>query len=337
MPDRTTAMWLGVPFDSEIFIQDWSLVPDPQMDAIIASGVVVASPQIAAQIDHGNYFTIPYYNIPGGEPANYDGKTDVPLFPLSGTSQSGVVFGRTVGWYSPDFQGDLSGGDHMGNAVNFAATYWRRQRQKAFLGTTDALFNMTAADENSQAFIANHKLATGAPMDVTTIGDLAQRALGDNDFRFNLAMMHSRIARKLANLNTLEFRRYTDPQGVQRQSRIADMDGLTVVVDDLVPHNAATGEYTTFIMGTGSFLIASGALNASAEVRRDPKTSGGRDELYTRQRITMHPNGFTFTIPPSDWTESPTDEQLFAGANWKLIHNHKAIAMAKLVTTEAAI
>lgn len=333
---RETATWLGMPFDSEIFIQDWSEVPDTQLDAIIESGAVVYSDAIASQITHGNYFTIPYYNIPDGDPANYNGQTDIPLFPLSGTSQSGVVYGRTIGWFSPDFQKDLSGGDPMSNTVDRVATYWRRQRQKAFLGTTEALFNMTGTDENTQAFLNDHVKKVDTTIGITDIGDLAQQALGDNDFRFNLAMMPSRIARRLANLNTLEFRKYTDAMGVQRQSRIADYDGLTVVVDDTMPHNAATGEYTTYLFATGSFLTARGALNVSAEVKREPGKNGGQDELYTRQRITMHPNGFNFKIPNTEWTESPTDAQLFNGANWELIYDHKAIGIAKLVTTESA-
>lgn len=345
---RETATWLGVPFDSEIFIQDWSMVPDPKMDAFISSGVVVASPQIQAQITHGNYFTIPYFNIPGGEPANYDGKTDIPLFPLTGTSQSGVVTGRTVGWYAQDFQGDLSGGDHFGNAVNFAATYWRRERQKMLIGQTGALFNMNpssitnddadiqaAQRANAQAFVDNHLWDTGAPMGATEVGDMTQRALGDNAGRFNLVVAHSRIVRTWSRLNLLEFRKYTDPQGMERQSRIADMDGLTVVEDDdLVP---VGNKYPTLLFGTGTFLIAGGALNATAETNRDPGKNGGQDMLYTRQRITMHPNGFHFTIPTSGWTESPTDPQLFNGANWRLIHDQKAVPIAKILTTEVTV
>lgn len=338
----STGYWLDVPFDSEIFIMDWSMVPDPILDAFIGSGVVVQSPAIEAQINHGNKFTIPYYNIPGGEPANYDGKTDVPLFPLTGAHQSGVVTGRTVGWYSQDFQSDLSGGDHFGNAVNFTATYWRRQRQKMLIGQTNALFGMNPATitdpdikANTQAFIDNHLWDTLAPMGVTEVGDMAQKALGDNDARFNLVVTHSRIARTWARLNLLEFRKYTDPMGVQRQSRIADMDGLTVIVDDDI--KPVGNKYPTYLFGTGTFLIASGALKVSAEIKREPKIDGGRDELYTRQRITMHPNGFKFTIPSTGWTESPTDPQLFNGENWSLIHNHKAMPIAKLITTEIAI
>lgn len=343
-----TGTWLGVPFDSEIFLQEWSMVPDPILDAFIGSGVVVASPMIAAQITHGNFFTIPYYNDLTGDPANYDGKTDVPLFPLTGTHQSGVVTGRTIGWYSPDFQGDLSGGDHFGNAVNRAATFWRRQRQKMLIGQTNALFNMNPAlivDDNptiqaekranAQAFVDQHVWDTGEPMGVTEVGDLAQMSLGDNAARYNLVVTHSRIARAWARLNLLEFRRYTDIQGVERQSRIADMDGLTVVVDDdILP---VGNKYTTYLFGTGTFLIASGALNISAEIDRVPGKDGGRDELYTRQRITMHPNGFKFKVPSSGWTESPTDPQLFNGANWELVYHQKAMPIAKLVTTETTV
>lgn len=343
-----TGMWLGVPFDSEIFIQDWSMVPDPKMDALIGSGVVVENEMITAQITHGNYFTIPYFNDLTGDPENYNGIEDVPLFPLTGTSQSGVVTGRMIGWFSPDFQSDLSGGDHFGNAVQRAATYWRRQRQKMLIGQVNALFNMNPASithddpdvqaaqrANTQAFIDNHLWDTGAPMGVTEVGDMAQRALGDNAGRFNLVAAHSRIVRAWSRLNLLEFRKYTDIQGIERKSRVADMDGLTVVEDDdLKPVN---GKYPTLLFGTGTFHIASGALRASAEIDRSPGKNGGRDELYTRQRITMHPNGFHFTIPTSGWTESPTDPQLFNGANWKLIHDQKAIPIAKILTTETTI
>lgn len=332
---RETATWLGMPFDKEIFIQQWSTVPDPKMDALIGSGVVVASPMIAAQITHGNYFTIPYYNLPEGMPGNYDGKTDVPIYPLSGTSQSGVVTGRKISWEMPDFAGDLSGSDPIGMALNFTSTHWRRQRQTMLLGQVGALFQMTDAGANTQAFIAQHTLTTDAPIGITDVGILKQKALGDNAFRFKLAIMHSRIAMKLSHLNLLEFRRYTDSAGMERQSQIADMDGLTVVVDDdLIPSGNL---YTTYLFGTGTFLIASGPMSVTAAVERDEIKNGGTERIITGQRITMHPNGFSFTIPSSGWTESPTDPQLFNGVNWKLIHDHKAVPIAKLVTDETII
>ena len=60
---------------------------------------------------------------------------------------------------------------------------------------------------------------------------------------------------------------------------------------------------------------------------------GGQDELITRIRETIHPNGFSFTIPKSGvWTESPTDEQLFATANWSIKFDPKAIPIARLIT-----
>ena len=46
----------------------------------------------------------------------------------------------------------------------------------------------------------------------------------------------------------------------------------------------------------------------------------------------IHPNGFSFTKPKSNWTESPTDAQLFATTNWNIESDPKAIPMARLIT-----
>ena len=60
--------------------------------------------------------------------------------------------------------------------------------------------------------------------------------------------------------------------------------------------------------------------------------SGGQETLYTRIRETIHPNGFSFKAPSSGWTESPTDAQLAATANWSLQFDPKAIPIASLIT-----
>ena len=64
----------------------------------------------------------------------------------------------------------------------------------------------------------------------------------------------------------------------------------------------------------------------------NPAKNGGQETLYTRLRETIHPNGFTFTVPSSGWTDSPTDAQLKASANWSIQFDPKAIPLAKLVT-----
>lgn len=121
---------------------------------------------------------------------------------------------------------------------------------------------------------------------------------------------------------------------------IASANGYTVIVDDGVPCVTVGGseankdlkKYTTYLFGQGVIRTAKGRVDIPVETNRDAKKNGGQDELITRMRETIHPNGFSFTKPKSNWTESPTDEQLFATANWNIEFDPKAIPMARLIT-----
>ena len=149
-------------------------------------------------------------------------------------------------------------------------------------------------------------------------------------------MMHSSVALALAKLEQLEFRKFTDANGVQRPLRIADWNGMTVIVDDGVPTKASSGvsgemEYTTYLFGAGAIQHATAPVTNPVETYRDPLKNGGENYLITRIRETYHPNGFTFT-KPSGYSASPTDAQLAANANWQLVGNPKSIAIARLIT-----
>ena len=124
---------------------------------------------------------------------------------------------------------------------------------------------------------------------------------------------------------------------MQRQLRIADWNGLTVVIDDGVPtaeSSAVEGamEYTTYLLGSGAIQRADAPVTLPVETSRDAMTDGGTNYLITRIRETMHPNGFSFKKPGSGYTASPTDAQLSAAANWSIIADPKTSAMAKLVS-----
>ena len=76
---------------------------------------------------------------------------------------------------------------------------------------------------------------------------------------------------------------------------------------------------------------------------RDPKTNGGQDTLYTRQRKVFAPFGISYE-KASQATNSPTDIELAMGANWTLVHSgegnaadrsyidHKAIAICRIIS-----
>lgn len=337
----------GVPFDEELFLESWGEAPDPYLTAMIESGAVVQDGTIAGMIqNNGNIYTIPFYNTLDGEDQNYDGQTDITVDEVSGDSQTGVVYGRSKGFFARNFTAELSGADAMGHIANSVSRFWQKKRQARMIGISNAVFGITGSSGNAKKWQDNHVLellsATAEPRKIkeTDLNDLATLACGDNKGAFGLAIMHSNVANTLENLQLLEYRKYTDPFGVERKMGIADISGYTVLVDDGVPVEKVGGtdankdlaKYTTYLFGTGVIRTAKGRVDVPVESVRDAKKNGGQDELITRMRETIHPNGFSFKIPTSGWTQSPTDAQLFNKTNWEIKFDPKAIPMARLVT-----
>lgn len=100
--------------------------------------------------------------------------------------------------------------------------------------------------------------------------------------------------------------------------------------------------YTTYILGDGAIEYTDCGARVPYEVDRDPKTNGGQDTLYSRQRKSFAPFGISFTMA-SMAKLSPTDAELETGANWELVNTantsgakeyiaHKTIPIARIVS-----
>ena len=335
------AEYLGYPFDPELFLYNWQNEKDLTLTAMFESGAVQANGTIADLIANGsNLYTIPFYKTIGGEPDNYDGKTDITISEPEGDAQVGIVYGRAHGWKDKDFIRDFnSGADPMKQITSQVAKYWQKQRQAILIRILNGVFGVTGEEwalHTTNLATTGNAVNAENKLGATTVADAIQKAVGDASGEFGLAIMHSKVANGLAGLDLLEFRKYTDANGVQRNLNIADINGLTVIVDDGVPmveSGSASGqkEYTTYLFGTGAIQYAKASVDTPVETTRDAKTQGGHNELITRIRETMHPNGFKFNIP-SGMTASPTNDQLGATANWELVANPKGIAMARIIS-----
>ena len=99
--------------------------------------------------------------------------------------------------------------------------------------------------------------------------------------------------------------------------------------------------YTSYVMGAGSIDFENIGAKVPQEMARDPKTNGGQDTLFSRQRKVFAPYGISYT-KASQASLSPTDEELKDGKNWELVHNgepeqkeyidHKAIPIARIIS-----
>lgn len=322
-----TKLIFGIPFDDEIFIDAWHDEPDVVKNALVESGALVVDPLIqGAFANKGNLFSIPYYKGLTGDEANYDGQTDVPVTEIEGDYLSGVAYGRTKGFKARDFVADLSGADPLGAIARKVAKYWQDRYQSRVLGILNGCFDVTAMSAHT---------VTATELDLDTFNNAVTEVLGANKHTLSLVYMHSTVATQLENMQLLEFWKYNDASGMQRKSNLATYNGWIVVVDDQMPVKAETEgtTYDSYVLGDGVLRTANAKLSNSASTFRDEIKNGGEEYLITRIRESIHPNGFSFKIPTTGWTESPTDAQLFNKANWELKYPKEAIPMVRVKTT----
>ena len=334
--------FLNFPFDEELFLMQWQAAQDPVITALLTSGALVEDSTIRGLIRNGsNLYTIPFYNVLGGEEDNYDGKTDITETEHSGASQSGVVYGRAHSWMSRDFVRDFnSGADPMRSIVAQTSHFWAKKKQARMVKILNAIFGITGNDGWALHTLDVSSKASAAAeanmVDAASAADAMQKANGDNSGVYSMAVMHSKVAANLAKQQLLQYRKYTDMMGIERTVNIADWNGLTVIVDDGVPATAsatATGEmdYTTYLFGRGALLGAPAPVENPVETGRETKKYGGYDYLINRLRETIHPNGFSWKMDMAT-TASPTDAQLGTTGNWELIADPKLVPMARLIT-----
>lgn len=105
----------------------------------------------------------------------------------------------------------------------------------------------------------------------------------------------------------------------------------------------ASTKYISYALGTGSIDYENVGVKKEYEMSRDPKTNGGEDTLYTRQRKVFAPFGLSYE-KKSQASLSPTDEELANGINWSLVCsgeetadersyiNHKAIPICRIIS-----
>ena len=336
--------YLGYPFNPELFDYNWKQAADPTLTAMLESGAVVRDGEIEKLISNGSdVYTMPYYKVLAGTEVNYDGATDITSTEQEGGFQSGIVYGRAAGFAERDFTIDYnSKADPMRQIESQVAKFWQKKRQAKLIGILSGVFGITdtafathTTDISSTSATVTDDNRIGA----TTVNDSIVKALGDNSNVFSMAIMHSRVAAQLANLGLLQFRKYTDPQGIERQLNIADINGLTVIVDDGSPvktgvAGTSADQYTTYLFGNGVIRYGQAPVKVPSAVERNEAKNGGMNTLYTRNRETLHPNGFTFTKPTTGYTASPTDTQLFATANWSIADgiDVKTVPMARIIS-----
>lgn len=304
------------------------------------------------------YARVPYFGrIDGSTSQNNDGGTDITSTSTTTYEQGFVVACRMDGWTEKSFSKNITAGvDFMDNVAAQIADYKMDVRQAMLLAILKGVFSMsttgsTVAAKAAKEFLDKHvynitaNTGDDALVGATTLNKAIQKAGGDNKNIFKLVIMHSEVATNLENMKLLKYMTYTDADGIERELALATWNGRTVLVDDNMPTEdvAKTSDveaytaYTTYVLGEGAIILDDIGDAVPYEMSRDPKTNGGQDTLYVRDRYICGVDGISFE-KPATITASASNTDLETGANWNIINDgtkaipHKAIAIAKIVS-----
>lgn len=304
------------------------------------------------------YARVPYFGrIDGSTSQNNDGGTDIASTNTTTYEQGFVVASRMDGWTEKSFSKNITAGvDFMDNVAAQIADYKMDVRQAMLLAILKGVFSMsttgsTVAAKAAKEFLDKHvynitaNTGDDALVGAATLNKAIQKAGGDNKNIFKLVIMHSEVATNLENMKLLKYMTYTDADGIERELALATWNGRTVLVDDNMPTEdvAKAGDveaytaYTTYVLGEGAIILDDIGDAVPYEMSRDPKTNGGQDTLYVRDRYICGVDGISFE-KPATITASASNTDLETGANWNIINDgtkaipHKAIAIAKIVS-----
>lgn len=177
--------------------------------------------------------------------------------------------------------------------------------------------------------VAGETVTVGETETPTAVATLLATALG-SDERYT-------VTRSTATLTFVEKSgHYGEGAPVASTDSVA---GTVTVATTTAPVGVI--KYITYVFGDGAIEYTNCGAKVPYEMSRDPKTNGGQDTLYSRQRKCFAPYGISFT-KYSMSSLSPTDAELEMGANWELVNSReqgtktyislKAIPIARIIS-----
>lgn len=272
-------------FNPEVFEKYVQRVPNLKRNELIKSGAVQRVSKYKSKMvdqDGGNYIIEPIKGLLDGDVLNYDGETDLTATSRKTFMQGKIAIGRMKGWVEKDFSQELTGVDWIKTVAGEVAEYYQGVDQDDLLAILKGIFAMTDTGSGSAAFKANHIVdltgATNNTFGATTLNTAMQKAGGDNKSIFQIAFMHSLVATNLENLQLLDYLKYTDKDGIQRDLGIGTLNGRLVIIDDEVPVDEVAAEYAktedeAVVEGKTYYTRSGSAGNYTYTVVENPATA----------------------------------------------------------------
>lgn len=129
----------------------------------------------------------------------------------------------------------------------------------------------------------------------------------------------------------------TAPDAVFGASVSESATDFTATITKNATEPVISTKYTTYVLGEGVIILDDIGDSVPYEMSRDPKTNGGQDTLYVRDRYICGVEGISFE-KGAGITASVSNSELATGSNWNVVNDGtkaistKAIAIAKIVS-----
>lgn len=316
----------GKVFNSNVFEKYMKTLPSTKENGLINSAVFKNVSKYRAKMSEqaGGYFiTEPIKGRIGGEPVNYDGATDITSNERDTFYQTKIAIGRANAWGEDDFVTELTGENFMAEASEIKE-YWDGEKQKIVLSMLKGIFGMT----NNEDFAEKHTYEIEGNLDADSCNKASQKALGDKKANLGVIIMHSAVSTNLEGLNLINFLKYTDKEGIERELTIGQYNGKLVIVDDDMPVEEveanedegieAGTKYTSYMFANGFFEIEDVGVKVPSEIARNATQRGGHTDLISRVRYVIVPQYISYKTKTA---KSPTNADLEKGSNWEVANN----------------
>jgi len=333
----------GKVFNANVFEKYMKTLPSTKENSLIKNALFTTVNKYKSKMSEqaGGYFvTEPIKGRLGGNPVNYDGNTDITSSERDTFYQTKICYGRAKAWGEYDFTTEITGENFMAEAQE-VKDYWDEQRQGVVLSILKGIFSMSGG-VNGQ-FVQKHTYDItenqNPYLTADTLNRASQKALGDKKAKLETMYTHSAVSTNLEGLNLIEFLKYTDAQGIQRDLTIGTFNGRLVIVDDDMPVTTVAGslgdyeEYTSYIFKNGFFEYEDLGVLVPSELERNAKEKGGHTDLITRVREMIVPTLISYK---STSKVSPENSDFENGSNWELVNNG-GVGMGKVFVDDKLI
>lgn len=308
-----------------------------ELNAFIASGIMVGSPQLDAMASvGGNIGELPFH-APLSNSGEPDYTNDVPTdLSVPDKITTGKMLFRLASmhksWSTMDLTRELALMDPLGAITSKIGGWWATQKERRVIAAVDGIIAENIAhDSGDMVNVIYSDVASPAASNIPSAEAIldAKQTAGDHQGMFSVVAMHSVTYNTLNKQNLIDF--IPDSEG---RVNFATYLQMRVVVDDSLSVVAGTNspKYTTLFFAPGAIDHGKGTIINPSEMERIPSAGngGGQDIIHTRSADILHPYGFSF-LSASVAGQSATIAELRLAANWNRVVDRKNIGIAALI------